>query len=267
MATTVRFFETVEEMTTAADAAWHKGRVYPDQPASWVGRQFTGWPDAMQKARETWAEGVETIRRLAEEAGATVTSRPVSRKRRPAWSEDGGDELDTDRQRSGQAPWLECRRQAVSGLQQVTLVIDVTASWQRSAESIIWRGAAALVVADLLENAGYSVEIVAVFNTVQAFRNGNGYFLAYRLKRADQPLDQATLVNAISGWFFRTVVIQTMYCERSLPTKFHGKALPVRSPEVVRELGCPADPIIIDKVWTRDDAAQLVRRVTDSFQS
>jgi len=268
MATIVRFFETVDEMTAAADAAFEKGRVYEQQGGWFIGRRdINGWQDAKQKAGELWADGVETIKRLAEEAGAEVKSRPVSRKRRAAWSEDCGDELDIDRLRSGQSPWLECRRQAVTAPQQVTLVIDVTASYSRSAESIIWRGAAALVVADLLENAGFNVEIVAVFNVSRGFRNGSDYFLAYRIKRADQPIDIATLVNAISGWFFRTVVLQAMYCERPWPTNNHGRPLRLQSAEVVSQLGCSADPVIINNVWTQADAAQLVRRVIDSFQS
>jgi hypothetical protein len=255
--TYLRVFESVDEMTAAADAALEKGRVHEMGPARWVGREIDGWKDAMRKAKELWADGVEIIKRLAEEAKANVTSKPVSRKRRTAWSEDGGDEIDMDRLRAGQAAWLECRRQSVSAPQVVSLVIDVTASARVRPEYIMWRGAAALVIADLLESAGFNVEIVAAFRSYKAFRNGNNYFLAYRLKRPDQPLDLATLVNAVSGWFFRTVVFQTMYAERSLPRNNLGQPMRI-SAEAASEAGCSEAPIIIDNVWTQDDAAQLV---------
>jgi hypothetical protein len=254
-------------MTAAADAAFERGRVYEFNSAKWIGREFDGWKDAMQKAKELWADGVAIIKRLAEEAAASVASRPTSHKRRTAWSEDGGDELDVHRMRSGQAPWQECRRQSVSAPQMVSIVINVSASANVPTENIIWRGAAALVIADLLEAAGFNVEIVGVFHSYRGFRNGNHYLLAYRMKRLDQPLDIATLVNAVSGWFFRTVILQTMYDERCLPRDGMGQPMRLDGDAVAREAGCSENPIIIDNVWNQNDAAALVRRVVERFQN
>lgn len=262
--TIVRIYDTVDAMIAAGDAACEKRGIH----GTWfIGREIADWNDAMTKARELWAEGLDTIRELANEAQASVNVKPISRKRRATWSEDGGEELDLDRLRSGQAAWLECRRQSVTAPQQVTLVVDVSTAARVNHRQIIWRGAAALVVADLLEAAGFNVEIIAVNYCRKGFANGKDYFVGYRIKRVDQPLDMATLVNAISGWFYRTIVFQSYHAEKVVPSDGLGRPTMLTAENVLEHLKLTTPPVIIANVWNQHDAAQLVRRVVDSFQA
>jgi len=268
MATYIRVFESLDEMIEFGDQCYKAGRQDHHATLShFVGREFTGWSDVEAKANKLWQDGLDTIRRLADEARGEITMRPKSRKRRQTWSEDSGDEFDTDRFRAGQAPWLECRAQSVTAPQRLTLWIDTSTNAYRNPEEMIWRGAAAVIIADLLEAAGFQVEIFGVAGTDNTFHNGNNFRLAYRMKRHDQPLDMSSLANAVSGWYYRTVAFQAYYGEKSKVRRNLGFPCKLTAePELVEALGNPVDPIIIADVWNQADAADLVRRIVARFQ-
>src|SRR5439155_9465989 len=132
---------------------------------------------------------------------------------RLAWQADDGDEVDYDRLRSGQEFWRASRREFCSGSPIVSVFFNIATPASREPEEILWRGAAALVLANLLEATGYRVELwAAQYCTRCSYEDGAGVFTAVCLKRSEQPLDLATLVNAVSGWFYRTLFFQAYYC-------------------------------------------------------
>ncbi len=66
---------------------------------------------------------------------------------------------------------------------------------------LYWRSAACAAAADILEAAGYTVDIWAWCNGVRVFRQFPNQFTGVRLKAAGQPLDLDVLCNATSHWF------------------------------------------------------------------
>lgn len=66
---------------------------------------------------------------------------------------------------------------------------------------LYWRAAACAAAADILEAAGYTVDIWAWCNGHSVYRKFPNQFTAVKLKAAGQPLDLDVLCNATSHWF------------------------------------------------------------------
>ncbi len=188
-------------------------------------------------------------------------------RRRRTWSSDSGDEVDNDRLRAGQDYWSSCARQASAGCPVVTIITNVTASANRKPDEILWRGAKGAVLANLLENAGYRVEFWGVQYVHPGYKDGAGLFGGVRIKRADQPLDIATLINAVSGWFYRTIYFQSYLVEeRSEPASGLGHVQPLREtlPQI-QELAGNGKTVLIEGIWDRSAALAKVREVIQAL--
>lgn len=170
----------------------------------WIGRQYpNGWKSVFEAANGQWEEGLATVTEMEEELTEMIPA-PEARVRRRRWSDDG-DDICLDRMRSGQDYWVRCQRVAIEAPQVVTLVTNISTPGTMDHRDILWRGAAAIAATVLLEQAGFRVELVCVDRTDRTYANGDGYMSALWLKRAGDMLDRASLVSAISGWFYRTM--------------------------------------------------------------
>ncbi len=99
---------------------------------------------------------------------------PQSRRRRPTWSDDG-DTLDVDRALAGR--WNEAYRVATRRLTRGLATIEIVGSYggscARSSDEMFWSGAQMLVLSELLEDAGYSVRLVAAALTYYRYGMGS----------------------------------------------------------------------------------------------
>jgi hypothetical protein len=147
--------------------------------------------------------------------------------------------------------------------QALCLVFSLSTSASRGSEEVLWRGAVAVVLADLLEAAGFRVELWAVNHARRGYEDGSDAFQVVRLKAGDSPVDIATLVNGIAGWFFRTVVFQGYHVEtQAEPCYTLGSPLPVSAESpLVQELAGNARVVAIDGVWCRVGAEAKVKEV------
>lgn len=262
-----RTWDTVDDMLRDADQAHQAGKQHEFKSSSFIGREFAGWDEIKAQANVEWAEGLQIIRDMKEqiERRCVELPPPADRRRKRRWSDDG-DELDHDRLRSGQEFWARCERQTVAGPQTVTLFVGVTASAFRDAKDVLWRGAAAIVLADILERHGYQVEIFGVQNVTCAYRNGHDLTQGVCLKRADQPLDTSTLVNALSGWFYRTIWFQAYYVEASTPTGGLGHVVPLSIVnKFVMERAGNGKAVVIDALWSEDEAIVFILGTINSI--
>jgi len=271
MAAYVHTHETVESMVEAADVAYKNGRCYRGVARSrpdFTGREDLGsWDDIKAKVNQAWPDGLETVEGMIRELGTVSLPRPQSRQRRKRWSEDDGDEVDNDRLRSGQEFWRKSERQVTTGSPTVAIVVNIAALGLVDARDILWRGAAAAVLANFLQEAGYQVEFWAVRYSRDAYQDKSDTFQAVCLKRAGQPLDLATLVNGVSGWFLRTVIYQEMHAEtHSQPDEGYGyaKHLSPRDERIDQLVG-NATRFVIDGVWDRPAAISTVREIISSL--
>jgi hypothetical protein len=161
-----------------------------------------------------WPEGVEKLE--AGLSGLSVPTKPVSTKRRRMRS-DQGDSVDMGRVWSGQLDkaWERCERREMRNSRSVSIVCDVWATWTVPSEVLFWRGAAALKLADLLTQAGYSVEIIAVSASTDVLhakgREPTHTVDIVPVKEYSAPMDMNSLAATVclSG-FLRLVCFQNM---------------------------------------------------------
>ncbi len=262
----VRTYYSVAAMLAACDGAVAAGRAEPQKDVAdyrQVGRRFRGWNEARAAAESPWQDGLDILQEMIFEVDRERIEVPAALdvRRRRRWAADDGDEVCLDRLRAGQDAWQSTARVAVNHPRQVTIFANVSASAGVSHDAILWRGAAAICLADLLEKQGYRVELWAC-EYGRSLHMDNQYSLdAAKLKGMAEPLDISTIVNSLSGWFFRTVFFQAS----------HVPALPV-CPAAGRHANLTADvdaiaalargsyPIVMDGIFSRDAALALIRK-------
>jgi hypothetical protein len=227
---------------------------------NFVGRTFDSWGAVYAALHTAWEHGIGVLDRMLGDLDDASVPKPISRKRRPRFREDDGDELDYDRLRSGQDAWRTTRRASTRGPQTVTVLCDIAASCRRNHDDILWRGAAAIALTHRLEEAGYRVELWAVDGTRELWNKGTiaGVF-AVCLKRASDPIDRSTLISAVSGWAYRTFWFRA-FCgggHRSV-SRILGYPMALTS-EMLDEISRDANRILIDDAFTYDDAVAALR--------
>ncbi len=265
-------YSSVHEMIADGDKAAKAGELFHNGGARWIGRKFDGWEDVKTKANGYWPEGLELVQGMLyeiEREGSKLPP-PVDQKRRKKWSNDSGDDLDLDRLRSGQEYWQTMSKRPTNAPRRITLVANVSAACNVDHQKILWRGATAIVLADLLEKAGYRVDLWAV-DAGRIFLDCKPTISALMLKDSGQVLDIATVVNGLSGWFFRTVFFQTYHQnsrrhKRKLADGYGPARLP--EPEEIQELaGTNTEVICIDDVWSLEAALRKVRQVIEKLNA
>lgn len=112
-------------------------------------------------ANPMFPAGVERIQRLAAQINAPT---PVS-VRRVARRAPQGDELDMQRVWNGEldTAWREMARAARVGPARVLIAVNASISGGESAETLAWRGVAALALAEALLGAGHMVRVVSAY--------------------------------------------------------------------------------------------------------
>lgn len=261
-------FDGVEDLITEGRKAGGSNLSIVNRHAinrqDFIGRQFPGWESADRTALEPWAEGQMIVDRMVTALEAVDLPKPKSRKRKMRFDEADGDELDLDRLRDGQPFWRRARRETLSGPQTVVLCVDIGGLSEVSHQDLLWRGAAAIATTHILEEAGFRVELWAVNKARGVYANGDGFLFAVNLKRAGDPLDSATLVSAVSGWFFRSQVFRVraltpLAVERSLG----ASCIPYQSD--LQSLTGSDDPILIAGATSEWGATEVARQVLQTL--
>ncbi len=175
--------------------------------AEWIGRKFNDFDDVVAACDTNWAEGVDRVEEMVHAIEREDLPRPTVIKRRRVWDEFAGDEIDVDRYRAADPYFRTNARLRTPGPRVITMLTQINQNGGATSEQIFWRGALTVALARIVEDAGYRTEISAFVLSERCLANYHvpDYAMALRLKSADNPLDIGGLVNATSGWFFRTV--------------------------------------------------------------
>ena len=110
-----------------------------------------------------WPEGAKRMADVAALLDSDLI-RPADLKRRVVWGAQG-DELSMDRVYSGRIDiaWRSSKRRVRQSNRLITLCADSIVSGDASSEALYWRGAAVVVLADMLQSAGYHCRIMGNF--------------------------------------------------------------------------------------------------------
>lgn len=266
-------FDSVVDMVAAADAAHAKGLdCWPEEGPRWIGRpdDVRNWAQARAAALAPWQEGLDTIFGMlhALDSERSRIPPPVDVRRRKKWNPDDGDEVCLDRLRAGQDAWQGMTRQRVAQPRQVTIVANTATPFKRPSSEVMWRGAAAIALTDLLERAGYRVELWGARYSSELLAGFDDALTLVCLKRMAEPLDLPTLVNAVSGWFHRTIGFQAAHCFGPTVASNQGvrRTLTAALPEVA-ELARGSTAVCCDEIYSERAALAWVRSTITELES
>lgn len=137
--------------------------------ADWFGPGCDGEEQILEKTFGGAAEQRDIVDRLSKKI---QLPRLAGIRRRKVWS-DLGSEVSMTRLYEGSDRFWRGSKAAYSpagGMTSVEVLVQVSAAWHRTPDQIMWRGAAALALADALTEAGYSTAILGVCSTHDLFR-------------------------------------------------------------------------------------------------
>lgn len=170
-----------------------------------VGMSLPEWDAVKKTAESNWKEGIETLERYINDLQSVVIPQLKSTIRKTTWTFDAdADDIDFERMMNGEAYARKVERESGDGPPTVTVFIDTTTPCFEQSMNILWRGAAAIAMAIILEEKGYPVEIWAVNGSYLFARKHHPVITCCRLKAPGDTIDRSTMVNMVSGWFYRT---------------------------------------------------------------
>jgi len=197
--------DQVREARQACERFPEIAREFDITRGDWIGRQFYDWSQVEAAASGSWPEGMATLTKLLDELSKAQLPEPKVIRRRGRWSEDTGAEINLDRYREAEPYWWNIQRTPVHGSRVVTMLVQVTGDASQTCEQMTWKGALAIALARIIEDAGYRAEIIAFNISMGSYGDNANSFWSVPIKAASDAIDMGTLVNVISGWYFRTV--------------------------------------------------------------
>lgn len=233
--------------------------------ASFMGRRFENWDEVQAATRSLWPEGMKVYSDMMEKFRHVEFDKPKNIRRVPRWSEDDGDDLDIDRLRSGAPYWRQMHRDHRPGPQSVTIVTDICAHYGVQHHNILWRGAAAVTLSTLLESAGYRVELWAGQNNNKLYRNGDDGAQLVCYKRCEEPLDVSSLINGVSGWYFRSLGFAGFWLHPELTPDYPGYGPVGEIDGIVSHVTTDENVIVCQKLWDFNAGVTWIQKQLKRF--
>ncbi len=230
-----------------------------------IGDDFYRNLGSLQEASDVlscgWQEGASKLTGCADEIAPPMAK---SRRRKPEWC-DVGDELDADRAIRGDwdTAWRSSKRVWSSGPSHVTVYAPFGGGCHESADRMFWSGAAALIVVDKLEQAGYSVRLVGT-HVVTSTHSNKACRNDVILKESTDPLQ----IDALASVLCHAGIVRTFGFSAlcSVPTAI-GEGLGYanslhQSRDLFADVGeLPEGAIILDSSRTREACLAEIQRV------
>ena len=232
-----------------------------------IGRQFPGgFKECFGEAGMPWPDGMEILEDARKSLKGIELPIPESIRRRKTWSEETGDSIDIHRLYAGVPYWRDIEgRQAQGGCPIVTVICNVGSHWGITPEEIVWRGIAALIVTDILEDAGYRVELWAA-------REGRSQYTRPEtlLKESHGPMVEPVLVSGLAGWYYRTIVWLSYYDREEDRKLCEGLGSPMGSfsdegIELITGQDYTGKVFCINEVYDKDACVELVKETLVQF--
>ena len=271
------FDNTLEHATIVRDAVknrvigWHTSKWEPfTLGKSWYGRtDLKNFDDVFHAVLSPWEDGVQLMAKMAEQVRGHELAEPVTLRRRTTPNDSDGD-FCYDRFSSAQPEyWLAPNRRDMSGSQFVSLILQTGANCNTSADRLFWRGVAATIIAEVLEDSGYVVEINKVNMFYQCCKNEEGRLESVTsvatVKASDQPIDYADLASVVSPWYFRTLDFAATHMAPNTETQPGLGRVVEPTEDLVREIYPGYKPIFITNVWSEQSCRGTIDRVLELF--
>lgn len=197
---------------------------------------------------------IDTIDAMRDRIGDRVAP-PVAKRRKRVSGLDEGSDIDVFKWRAGdhETAWSD-RRKVRREARVARVAVNVACLSSRRPQDLLYRGAAAAAIADVLTAQGVAVEIVAVSCTGGMLRGGyDQHIVTVRVKGTHEPLNMSAVAFSLCEiGFFRGVIIPAR-CRmetRAVCSTFGGT---INMPIFLRD---EFDCVIDSDVLTEADAVQ-----------
>lgn len=263
-------FDSVSHMMEVAFARGHAracgsasecDEVLRGQGSSWVNHATTdSLTRSMREPQPRLVGAVQDMKRRIEDA----VQSPTRERRKLRRRQEDGDDLDPQAVAERRLDaWDRVEHRSVPK-HVVTIGINLSVSSSCRPEHLLYRGAAAAALADLLTQGGHSVEVVGFLAASHPSADYSCESVLTRVvvKPADVPLDITSLSVALAEiGYFRLVVMVAM--GRVLPTKVSGGFGRPRSLSQEERRG--VDVVLDAGVFSQDQAERVVREAMSKF--
>lgn len=250
-----------------------QGRAAKAVPLSFWYGGLTSMAEAVQLMTEGWAEGAARAAEVAPKLREIVPP-PKTIRRRVKWDEVGS-ELHIDRALAGDwdKAWRNTGPHVTNTPRVITLACNFGGDKNKTPEQLFWNAAQMLVACDLLESAGYSVELRAIkANLLGRYRKSQ----PLETQRFHMQLTDVTVKRA--GQPLRADTVAAVFGHAGVYRTFGHMAICSAPWNAGTELGKPWDigatladavaagltdapDFVLEHSFTRDDAAAQVERV------
>ena len=178
-----------------------------DQYGDWYGAGCNTGEDVAKTMMAGWQEGRDRMNELRDQIG-DVDLVPVSRKRRLVRAASG-DTLDIHKVWSGNldTAWRTPRRLTRVSPNRIDLCANMICAGYEHSDVLFYRGAAAAVLSDLLEQAGFMVRLVVNFGGTTGDNAEINKYTSCRIVVKDHgiPFDVTSTSAVILPGFFRAL--------------------------------------------------------------
>lgn len=245
--------------------------LYEKGSKSFVGREFDSWDDVKDAVNSSWKQGMDVLEQYIDRLCKSNLPEIRSHKRQIKFNMEDGDEVDLDRLRSGQDYWRLSHREATIGETTATIFVDTTTMCSEDWRNILWRGAAAIALTKILEDKGYTTEVWSVCGSrLYARHAGRNVMTACCLKRPHDPLDVSTLINLVSGWFYRGGVLyalnHTMVRKQNQSLAFGHGMCDTPKPKDLDHLSRDERRVYVSHAFSFDAALGIIERELEKLR-
>jgi hypothetical protein len=240
--------------------SWHNGDCDDED-------QINAFDELIEKVKVGgWERGVSKLKEIVESLRETVPV-PESIIDQIHWG-DQGDEFDIHRMWAGaiDRAWSSERGGLAQGPRIVRLLVPYGGSSVCNMDKLRWVGASAVILCDILEDAGFRVEIVGL----EAGKMGCGYCTnIVRLKEAGEYMSVETLTLMLCHPVaFRAIAIRhAMFSPTNWDNGSYGSPSYPASDETLREileemgaLDTSDDSIILGEAFSEGKCRQVVAK-------
>ena len=196
-----------------------------------------------EATKDLWANGwPEGLEKMREALGRLEPPRVQDLRRKHRWA-DEGDELSRERLLAGhyEAAWLTTKRISRVAPKPVRICVDVEAHAGFGQDSLFWRGASGVLLAEALGKAGYPVEVIATSGAAGMGMAGGSYkqYITVTVKEFTEPMYLPSLIATTAHASFLRVGVfaHNVQYMPSRHTGGMGYSLGTSNEAALRELG------------------------------
>jgi len=177
---------------------------------AFVGRKFESIDDWKEYILSGDENILDFMSKMKSNIKSQIETPKVIRRRRMRFDESEGEEVIMENLYSGNPYWISMLGEmALNKRRVISLIIPVQMNYTQNFNLVSLQSAGAILLTELLEKSGYSVELWLMAYSTKVYYKGDkeDSIAAIKLKDSKRPLNIQSISSICSGTFFRTGIL------------------------------------------------------------